>query len=227
MRVGPLLVVVEVALAAECRDARRVSFDAESPASDVDVVNTVVANVAATEVMPPAPNAMQEVGLIRHEGRRTNPSVVIEMLRRIGRLLLSDRPATLTVPRLCDEDFADRTGLELVHRLDDVRRAAALSSHLHDDFVSPSRLDHQSAFSHVVRARFLDIDMLACGRRQNCCGSVPVIRSRDPDRFDLFVIEHLPHVFDDFGSQSRSLRHRVRRTSRSLFIDIADVGNSH
>ena len=57
LRVRELLVVIEVALRAESSDARRMRFHAEAPASDVDVVNAVVADVAAAEVMPPAPDA--------------------------------------------------------------------------------------------------------------------------------------------------------------------------
>ena len=55
--VGQLLVVVEEVLAAQAGDSVRVAGDSKSPEGDIDIMNAVVANVAAAEVVPPTPDA--------------------------------------------------------------------------------------------------------------------------------------------------------------------------
>ena len=49
---------------------RGMRVDAQAPAGDVDVVDAVVAHVAGAEVVPPAPDAVQPVGLVGHHRAR-------------------------------------------------------------------------------------------------------------------------------------------------------------
>jgi len=81
--VGELLVVVEEVFASERRDAVGVCFDAEPPAGDVDVVDAVVADVAAAKVVEPAPQRRQEVALVGDHGCWADPEVVIEVGRGV------------------------------------------------------------------------------------------------------------------------------------------------
>src|SRR4029453_11564124 len=59
LRVGKLLIVVEEKLAAQGGDRRWLRRHAQAPASDVDIVNAVVADIAAAKVVPPPPNPRQ------------------------------------------------------------------------------------------------------------------------------------------------------------------------
>ena len=109
----------------------------------------------------------------------------------------------------------------------DVSRTAALRSLLDDSLVLASRFDHQPPFAQIVRARFLNIDMLAGGTREDGRRSVPMIGRGIPDGNDILVIENLPHVGDGLRSRAvREFRHFDRRCE-SLGIDIADMRQLH
>src|SRR5260370_231455 len=104
LRVGELLVVIKKVFAPEARDGRGVSVHPQAPGGDVDVVHAVVSDVAAAEIVPPAPHAGQQVGAVGNGGRRPQPGVEIEMRRRVRRLHLADRSPELAVPGLGHED---------------------------------------------------------------------------------------------------------------------------
>src|SRR5688572_21591038 len=57
LRVRPLLVVIEEALAPEAGDPARMGVDAEAPERDIDVMHAVIPRVARSEMVPPAPDA--------------------------------------------------------------------------------------------------------------------------------------------------------------------------
>src|SRR6185436_5884215 len=79
LRVGELLVVVEKEFSTEAGNGVGVRVGAESPASDVDVMNAVIAGVAGAEREEPAPGRGQHVGLIRLERSRAEPQIIIEL----------------------------------------------------------------------------------------------------------------------------------------------------
>ena len=102
-----LLIIIEKGLAAEAGDAGRVRRHAQSPECDVDVVDAIIADISTAKVIPPAPDAVQQVGPPRHGLGRAQPGVKIEVFGRCGWLRVTDGSAALAVPRLCDKDLAD------------------------------------------------------------------------------------------------------------------------
>src|SRR5689334_6292315 len=108
LRIRKLLIVVEDELSSQRRDRRGMRVDSQSPHADIDIVHAVVPHVAATELIPPAPNARQQVRLIRTHRRGAEPGIVVQLSWWIGRLGMTNRSAALAVPDLCYQDVADR-----------------------------------------------------------------------------------------------------------------------
>src|SRR5678815_4726828 len=73
LRVGELLIVVEEVFSTETRHRVWMRFHSKSPASQIDVVDAVIARIAATKSREPAPGGMQEVRLVRRHRRGANP----------------------------------------------------------------------------------------------------------------------------------------------------------
>src|SRR5262249_29062088 len=71
LRIGELLVIVEEILASQAGDALWVRGDSQSPQRDIDVVNAIVADVATAKVIPPSPDARQQIGAVGNGWRRT------------------------------------------------------------------------------------------------------------------------------------------------------------
>ena len=97
--VGKLLVVVEKVLSTCDRDRLRMLLDAESPASDVGIVDAVVAKITGAKVVPPMPRVMQSVWLEWNKGGRADPFFVIKPVGRNGRFGVTDVRPPLAVPR--------------------------------------------------------------------------------------------------------------------------------
>jgi hypothetical protein len=179
LRVGELLVVVEEILAPQAGDALRVRGDAQPPQRDVDVVDAVVADVAAAEVIPPSPDARQQVGAVRYGRRRTKPEIEIQMLGWVGRFLLADRAAQLAVPGLGDEYLADLALADAYHGFLTEGSATALGPDLKTFARALHRVRHQPALADVMATRFLDVDVFARLQRQDRRRRVPVVRRSD------------------------------------------------
>jgi hypothetical protein len=152
LRIGPLLVVVEEVLDTHRGDRTRVRGDIQTPDGNIDIVNAVVADVANTEVIPPAPGAMEEVVAILDHRRGPHPEVEVEMLRRLARLSATDAVPQLAVPHATDQDIADDPVVQLLHRLNDSVGAAALRADLDDALVPFLGLNHKTTLADIVRS---------------------------------------------------------------------------
>ena len=107
LRIGKLLIVVEIELTARGRDCRRMHIEPETPAGDVDIVDAIVSHVAGAKVVPPVPAVMDAVGLKRHHRRGAHPQVIVQTRRRRPGRAVADIFAALAVPDFADQDFAD------------------------------------------------------------------------------------------------------------------------
>ena len=126
--------------------------------------DTVVSGVAGAEIVPPVPCVVVAIRLVGTHRRRPDPEIIVEPVRRLGRLLVSDVGPALRVPRLGRQDVADRA---FAQELDAVAKdlgASALGPDLHDPIVTPGGVDHELPFADIVAAGLLDVDMFA-GRR--------------------------------------------------------------
>jgi hypothetical protein len=105
-------------------------LDPQSPAGHVEVVDAVVADVAAAEIVPPPPDPWEQVRPIGDLRRGAEPEVEVELLRRLRRLRLADRSPSLAVPGLGHQDLADRPAADAFDRVPDDGGAAALGADL-------------------------------------------------------------------------------------------------
>jgi hypothetical protein len=147
------------------------------------------------------------------------------MGRRFSGAAVSNVSPPLTVPRFGDQHVTDRAFSQKLHRPADMPGIPGLSADLDNSIVFPSGFDHQPAFTHVVRTRLFDIDVLAGIARQDGRRGMPVIRSRNRNRVHVRVIKNttdvlhigrlLPADFLNFGC----------RLLCSISIGIADPRN--
>src|SRR6185312_14571428 len=167
LRVGELLIVVEEIFSAQASDRRGMRFDAQTPQRDVDIMYAVVADVAAAEVVPPAPDAMQQVRAIGRLRRRAEPQIEIELRRRLAGRRLADRVAALAVPGLGDQHVADFAAEHPIDPLAHALGAAALRADLQQLAAALDGFGHQPPFANVVTAGLFDVDVLARVEGQN------------------------------------------------------------
>ena len=117
LRIRKLLIVVEEIFASRSGNQSRVSFDAEPPQGVVKFVDAVISQVAATEVVPPVPVVMKAIRLKRHEFGGTYPCIVVHILRRRRRLLVTDIISQLPVPAFRNQYVAYQPIVEHLDRL--------------------------------------------------------------------------------------------------------------
>ena len=136
--------------------------DAQAPAGDVDVVDAVVADVAAAEVVPPAPDAGQQVRPVGDHRGGADPEVEVEVRRRRRRLRLADRAraAGCSTPWRPARRRSRRRGRAAIASWT-TGRAAALRADLEELARAGHGLGHQPPLADVVAARLLDVDVLA------------------------------------------------------------------
>src|SRR5262245_56236545 len=101
-------------------------FRAEAPQRVVELVDAVVAEVAAAEVRPPMPIVAESVFLKGHPLGRADPGVVIDAGRRRAGLAVADVFALLPVPGFGNEDVADEAIVQHGDGLADGRIRARL-----------------------------------------------------------------------------------------------------
>lgn len=77
LRVRKLLIIVKIVFLTEARHAAWMRINTKSPQRDVDIVNTVIANVATAKVIPPPPDTGQQIGTPWNNGCRPQPCVKI------------------------------------------------------------------------------------------------------------------------------------------------------
>ena len=228
LRVGELLVVIEEILSTQRRDAVRVTeSDVQPPQADVEVVDAVIAHVAAAEGELPAPDAVQQRGLVGHHGRGADPTVEVELRWWRGGLRLADVAAELAVPDPAGQHVADRATAHLLRCGRHVGRAAGLRADLHHAFGAPGRLNHQPAFADVVRAGLLNIDMLAGVAGEDGGGGMPVVGRGDDHGVHGLVLENAPQVADGFGSLAPAGLDVLHGRREPVLIHIANVSDVH
>ena len=196
--IGKLLVVVEGELAANRRHLGWMRVHAQSPTSDIQLVDAVVSHVTRSKVVPPVPCVVMSIRLERHHGSRANPLVVVEPSRWIGRLCMSDLAATLDVPSLRHQDISNGSIDQQLLGLHNNVVRAALRAVLNVSFIATCGLDEQTAFSDIVRTGLLDVDMLAGIRCEYRSRRVPMIGRGNDHGVEGFVVQCDPKVVDRF-----------------------------
>src|SRR5262249_60775189 len=204
-------------------NACRMCGDAEAPAGYVNIMHAIVADVAATEIVPPTPDAGQKVGAVRNQRGRAAPQIEIEIVRRLSRLRLADRTAELAVPGLGHQNVADLSVTQPLHGLADDAGAAALRPHLALFARSFGRVHHQPALADIVTAGFLDVDVLAGIQGQDSRGCVPVVGGGDHHGVYALVVKDLAHVLDGLRRLARRF-HGLSGVGEALLIDVTDIG---
>src|ERR1035437_2010482 len=187
------LIVVEHELAADGTGLGG-ELDAQAPARDIDFVNALVAEVAVAVGPIPVPVAVEAVFLEWHLLRRTLPQVVIHIRRGIAHGLGADGVAPLVAQAAGEVDVADQTFAHLPHAVLQRHRGAALAALLHHPVVLAGRRHDLFDFEDIMRARLLDVDVLAGAARVDGHQRVPVIGGGDRDGVDRLVFQQLAVV---------------------------------
>src|SRR5688572_21121603 len=96
---GELPVVAGV-LRSQAGGLARVGGNPEAPAGHLDLLESVVADIAAPEVMLPGPGSVEQVRAAGKRGRRPQPEVEVKMNGGSSRPRFSDGPAESAFPCL-------------------------------------------------------------------------------------------------------------------------------
>jgi len=194
---GGSWVVVEHEMAADRGDSRR-EPDAEAPPREIDLVHALVAEVSIAGIPDPVPVVVKAVVRERLEWRRPGPQVVIDPARNRFHRRSPDRVASLEAQPARQVDAAERAVVKMPDRVDRGACGTELPAVLHDAAVLFSGTHQLPALPEIVRARLLDVDVLACLARPNRHQRMPMVRRGDRDRIDRprgqRSAERLPHV---------------------------------
>ncbi len=178
----------------------------------------------AAGIIPPEVEAEVEAPRIEGaQGRRAEPPVVVDALRRpglVGRIaqIAAHARRAPGVPRVHATDLPELARADAPHGLDEVRAAALLEPDL-DDALAGLRRGHDGApLGDVVAERLFDVDILAGLHGAQRRDRVPMIGRRDNHRVDVLAVEDLAvvHGFQDAGSGRLSGRVQVAG------VDVAD-----
>src|SRR4029079_10772469 len=159
-RVRRLLVVVEHEMAADRGDSRR-EPDAEAPPREIDLVHALVAEVSIAGIPDPVPVVVKAVARERLEWRRPGPQVVIDPARNRFHRRPPDRVASLEAQPARQVDAAERAVVKMPDRVDRGTCGTKLCPVLHDAAVLFGGTHQLPALPEIVRARLLDVDVLA------------------------------------------------------------------
>ena len=158
---------------------------------------------------------METIALKRSEFGRPNPHVVIDARRGNARLLVANTSATLDIPSLGHQYVTDDPFAQHLDTAGNQPIRSTLSPLLHDDPMAASRIDQQAAFAKVVALRFLHINMFARFAGHDCDGRVPMVRRRDHNAIDGFVIQHAAEITNSLLSSDLLLDSPPLRPSGS------------
>lgn len=196
-----------------------------SPAGDVELVWSLVADVAAAVIPVPVPVVVKSVAVEGSFGGTAEPEVVVDFLKVVsvvvGHLLaidgdieilavgdgairiFSDRVARFEAQTACHIDLADSAVVEEFHCLSDITDGAVMKASGDDTVIPAGGFDHFSAFPDVVRAGLFDKDVLSSLAGPYGGKGVPVVGGGDDDCVNVFVIEGLAQVI--LGGRRRAL----------------------
>ena len=193
VRVGRFLIVVEVPHAAGRRNAVGVG-PVDHPTRDVDLVDSVVDDVAARIGPEPVPGVVEVVLVERPHGRRPEPHVIVHTLGRFLVGLLPDGAALLAVEHADVVDVAEVFRVGVLECLETILGAAILRAHLYHALVLARGLDHLAAFPDAVGGRLLDKDVLPRLAGHDRAQRVPMVGRAHDDAVHLRVIEDRSEV---------------------------------
>src|ERR1019366_1649268 len=220
-RVGRFLIVVEHELAADGAGFGG-ELHAQAPASDIDFVNALVAQVAIAVGPIPVPVVVEAVFLERHLLRRALPQVVIHIGRRIADRFGTDGVAPLVAQAAREVDVADQAFAHLPHAVLQRRRGAALAALLHHPVILARRRHNLFGLEDIVRARLLDVDILAGAAGVDGHQGVPVIGRGDGDGVDRLVFEELAIVPVNRRFLLGDGLDAARRRVQHVLVDVAE-----
>src|SRR4051794_36088094 len=105
-RVGRLLIVVEIHLLTYARDVIR-ELNAQSAACNVELMDTIVRDVAAAIMPMPVNGTVKPVSVEGKLGNRAGPSLVIDTGRHGFVILVADIIPELHIPHLGHQHAAE------------------------------------------------------------------------------------------------------------------------
>ena len=209
------LSAVDVAEAAAHGDDLRGDFArVEEPAGDIDLVDRLIAKVAAAVVPEPVPiivhrtlgaGLLHLVGLVAADGfldvGRAVPEVVVDLGRDGVLRGRADGLAALVADGAGDLHLAVLAGVDVLDRGADTGAGAALGAGLDDQLREVVRGgDELLAFEDVMREGLLDVEVLAGLEGPDALDGVQVVRRSDRDGVDFLIFEHLAHVGVTLGA---------------------------
>ena len=206
-RVRGLAIVDQRVLASERGDGSR-SLLRHRPEHDVEKVDAPVGHHPAG-IVPEPPEVGELIGVDAETvlvelpgGRRTEPHVPVEIGWRVGVGRLPDalRIHVGVVPRANEADRPQAPALHDVLGLSEVLAGSLLGADLDHAVVLAGGLDHHLPLVNGHRDRLLHVHVLAGLAGLDGHVGMPVIRSRDQDRVDVFGGDQLAEIRIDLGS---------------------------
>ena len=190
MAIGDVTVVCIAQTAAQAHDTFREFLLAQAPASFVDFVRVLVAEVAIAGDVVPVPVVMELLAMRHNMWRGACPQIEIEASRqRRGRVHQTNARPTLVTDRLSHFHIANFSTFDEVDRCSYARCAAALRPHLAHAAEFSGPLHDHSPFLNVVAAGLFHVDIFAGLHGPYSHQGVPVIWSGDRNDVDIFSIE--------------------------------------
>ena len=113
---------------------------------------------------------------------------------RLSLFGLADGIAPFVAEALRHIDLADDALTETLHGLLEAGVTADLSAVLTDSLRSARGLHEFTTFENIVGARLLDVDVFLRLHRPDGRQRVPMVRRRNAEHVDVFVVEHLANV---------------------------------
>ena len=198
--VGRLLVVVEHEVAADGADFGGI-LHAQSPAGHVHLVNALVADVAVAVVPEPMPVVVKAVRRECVLRRRSQPQIVVHAGGHRLHRLAADGVAPFVAQAAGHVDIADQAFAQLLDYLAP-DAGALLGAVLHDAVVLLRGGYDLPGLEHIVRARLLDVDILAGLAGPDRLQGVMVVGRGDGDGIDGLVFEQLAQIGERRGTLS-------------------------
>ena len=200
-----------------------------SPVGDVAVVADPVEQLAAADVVVPAPVLVDSrLDIILHR-RRADPHLVVELCRwrcdlgfrtGAGEIMVAAGQAHDHMVQLPDQAVAH------VFRRHAVLRLAALpAAGLPDHVVFLHGVHDRPLLRDGARQRLLAIDVLAVARGFRGHQSVPVVRDRNHDRVDVLARHHLAIIV--VGLAVRVAVTLVDRVHGGLEVILVQITGGH
>ena len=176
---------------------------AEPPLGDVEVVGPPVGHQSAGGVAHAAPAtaviAANPFAVVGMPGAGAKPTIPVNSLRHGFRRELFVRTGTTDA----DVDLLDVANVAVAYQFageTEIPGRALLTAGLKDPAVSPSGVDHLTAFANGQAERFFAIDVFAGPHGQDGHGRVPMIRRRDQDSVDIITSQQVAEVVVQFDA---------------------------